>query len=135
MNRLDQALNRTAQSDTGGSGSGSAGAGAGEGTRTAGELRIEADTVEELKQQRGIIDFTEPQLPRGALQAGQRSLEVRLRFEIIPAGLVRDISFEKSSGYPDVDSAIEKAVRTWKFQPVSTPGNVTVLLRYYISAQ
>ena len=140
--QLDKALQSAETRENGGDGSpaGSpttAGGPTGGATGTPGGVKeeIEADSVEALDAARTLMSQVKPVLRPGALGEGQRRLGVMVRFTILATGIVKDVELDPSSGITEVDEAIRKALRQWKFAPV-TQGSpeVPVRLLYTIEA-
>lgn len=72
-----------------------------------------------------------PVLPDWVEKDGLR-FEVRVSLAVLPGGTVSMVTFDKNSGYTDVDKAIEDAVRRWRFSPASSGGTAYGMLTLYI---
>ncbi|MBN2620823.1 energy transducer TonB [candidate division WOR-3 bacterium] len=71
---------------------------------------------------RQILNKILPKYPSWCLNQGISGV-VKIRIWVEPAGQVREGTLiEVSSGYPDLDQAVIKALRSWKFAPL--PSNV-----------
>jgi len=68
---------------------------------------------------RGIVRRVYPQYPRWAEEAGV-SGEVRLRFWVLPDGLVNRVEVTQTTGYPDLDQIASQAMKKWLFEPLSS---------------
>ena len=62
-----------------------------------------------------------PRYPSLARRRGQEGI-VRLHLSIDAAGKVDAVTVERSSGFPLLDRAALKAVRSWRFEPASLDG-------------
>jgi TonB family protein len=93
-----------------------------------------------------VIEWTNPsfgrnptQTPRPAIPAWVSRQGVRLTvvvsFVLTPQGVLQDVKVEQSSGYSDVDSAVQDALRRWKFPSISTSDYVTGRIPYTIIPQ
>jgi hypothetical protein len=97
------------------------------------ELLVVAD-VEELVDQRAFIRRVDPDLPRGSLPEGLRSLDVFVQFAIENSGIVREVMVD-DTGKPLVNTLIEQAIRRWKFSRIRADKTVTVRLMYRITTR
>lgn len=102
------------------------------GTQAARSPEVLTET--QLRERRSIISYEEPKLPEGASLGGRPSVEVVVKLVITPAGLVQTAQVElPGSGDTRIDSAIQEALRKWRF--LSRPGgNEEVRLRIRIEA-
>ncbi len=134
------------QLDSGLSGQGS-GSGTDNGTRAGGPAAqpgadSQADAAQEGRE--GIVilwdnpaegreptDMPRPNLPDWVSEQGLR-LQVVVSFELTPPGVLRDVKIERSSGYSEVDAAVQEALRRWRFRPVSSDTNVSGRVTYTI---
>jgi hypothetical protein len=97
---------------------------------------IEAEDIAALGRQRKIIASPPPEIPEGLLNAGQTLLEALVEFTITSTGFVAgDVAFKQSSGITEIDVAIAKAIRQWKFEHVASDKEVRVRLKYVITAE
>lgn len=67
---------------------------------------------------RGIVRRVYPRYPRWAEEAGV-SGEVRLKFWVLPDGLVTRVEITQTTGYPDLDQIASQAMKKWLFEPLS----------------
>ncbi|MFQ5867833.1 MAG: TonB family protein [bacterium] len=67
---------------------------------------------------RGIVRRVYPQYPRWAEEAGV-SGEVRLKFWVLPDGLVNRVEVTQTAGYPDLDQIASQAMKKWLFESLS----------------
>lgn len=137
VGRQDGSITSAAESPTGtGTATNSEAETPDDSTEESEEEVIEADSVDELDRARTLTKLVEPVLQPGALEEGQRWFDVVVRFTILPTGLVKDVVMNPSSGISEVDEAIRKALRQWKFAPVPDGfPNVPVRLRYTVIAR
>lgn len=68
---------------------------------------------------RGIVRRVYPQYPKWAEEAGV-SGEVRLKFWVLPDGLVNKVEVTQTTGYPDLDQIASQAMKKWLFEPLSS---------------
>lgn len=59
--------------------------------------------------------------PAAALAAGEQG-RTTLSFRIGADGIPKNISVASTSGFPDLDEAATKCVKTWKYQPATVAG-------------
>jgi len=45
--------------------------------------------------------------------------EVRLKFWVLPDGLVNRVEVTQTTGYPDLDQIASQAMKKWLFEPLS----------------
>ena len=62
-------------------------------------------------------------------------LQIAVTFAVTPQGHTTSVAVGKSSGYPDVDSAVLEVVRKMKFNPAKVSENVTGTIKYIISTK
>jgi len=67
---------------------------------------------------RGIVRRVYPKYPRWAEEAGV-SGEVRLKFWVLPDGLVNRVEVSQTTGYADLDEIASQAMKKWLFEPLS----------------
>jgi len=67
---------------------------------------------------RGIVRRVYPKYPRWAEEAGV-SGEVRLKFWVLPDGLVNRVEVNQTTGYADLDEIASQAMKKWLFEPLS----------------
>jgi protein TonB len=63
-----------------------------------------------------LLTAIRPRYPLGSRLRGEEGLVV-VRAYLSPAGIVRDVDIAKSSGYPALDEAARRAVRSARFRP------------------
>ncbi len=82
---------------------------------------------------RKILRRVRPTYPQRALREGREGV-VQVKFFVSPEGRVRpNIVVVRSSGWPDLDEAVIRALRKWQFAPIPTRedqwGILTVVFR------
>ena len=71
------------------------------------------------REGREVVQSEQPVIPSWVSQQGL-TLQVVVSFALKPSGILDDIRRVRSSGYPDVDSAVISALRRWRFS--ASPG-------------
>jgi len=73
-----------------------------------------------------------PRIPDSAKREG-RDLQVVVSFELTAQGVLRDIRVVKGSGNTEMDTAVQDALRLWKFPPIApTTRTVKGRITYWI---
>lgn len=126
LSQLDQMIKesetrKTVPTDGGGGGSGGGSAGNSQST-----TRWDDNAVREL------ISRAVPVIPRWVSEQGLR-LKVELNVELNADGLVLVRGIRVSSGYPDVDAAVRKAVSRWKYTRGTGAQTVRGVITYVIT--
>ncbi len=84
---------------------------------------------------REAVTMVLPRIPQWVLEQGLQ-LKVVVAFVLTPQGILSSVHLEEepsgSSGYSEVDSAVLKAVRKWKFKAVRSNRLVRGRLPYRI---
>lgn len=70
---------------------------------------------------RQLISKVAPSFPSGTMNTS-----VVVRFQVKPNGTVGMISFDRDSGIPAVNSAVERAIKLWRFKELP-PGDTRVM--------
>ena len=91
---------------------------------------IQVTTVDELLSVRELVKREDPKphsLPNGAPR-----MEVPVTMVIIPNGLVQRVTVS-DTGSSELNASIEKALKSWKFVPISGSQNQTASFLYIIT--
>jgi len=129
--RLDSAI---AQSDTDRPPAAQAGpSGSSTGRTGTAQTSIEGFQIEwqDPSQGRQVMQSDQPSIPAWVSEQGLR-LQVAISFDLGPSGYLSNIRVARSSGYPDVDSAVMAALRRWRFSASPGAGNVRGEVTYRI---
>jgi TonB family protein len=86
---------------------------------------------EDAAQGREVVSHPNPDLPDWVSKEGIK-LKVIVAFTLTPQGFLQNIKLEISCGFPDVDDAVMKAIRNWRFKAVNSTLNVKGSVTYYI---
>ena len=111
-------------SGAGGSGSGGGSGGAGTGGAGSGGYQVVWDQPEASTGRELLKPVQQPKMPPWVSSQGL-TLSVTVAFTLMPDGLIGAVAVDRSSGYPQVDSAVLDAIRHWRF----TAAKGTVLVK------
>ena len=85
---------------------------------------------------RKLLSWRDPDLSSELVSRLPPSSVVVVRFTITPEGYVLDLTVDRSSGAADIDSAVMKAMRAWRFEKADNPDiRVEATVRYVIQTR
>ncbi len=87
-----------------------------------------------LGNPRRVIIREEPVFPKILQQEGQE-VTVEARIAVSPAGNVTSVFVLRSSGYTEVDSIVERTLRRWVFERVSSERSDTGLVTFHFDLE
>lgn len=124
LGSLDKALAGAKQGTKSGTAQGPAGQTARTGSLD--NLKIQWDKPEAAKSRKNITKL-EYALPAWVASSGL-TFKLTVSFTVSPEGVVSAPKIEKSSGYGDIDAAIQEAFRKWRFNEDRTSGPIRGLV-------